>query len=406
MATPRRTPNRANGDGSISADKQRSTPTKKVWRVEYGPVGNRRTERVVGSRAKAADVLSQLREEAKATGLNGAVPHGGRKAWTVGTWVAYWKSNIVGARKGRHGDGLSENSLRREAWAVAEITRALGDKSLRTLKVEDVTDFLNKRAAGIGCQRRAWKHDSCKDVKNLLARALESAINLGYASAPNKAKLAGLPEHAVLAEKRDALSKADARTLYTAARKAGQVAKDNDVAGLVLALQLTTGLRPREAFTLTWGQVDMDAATLRINRTKTPGGRRTLQLSGAAMAVLTDARKAAQLSARSPRAYVFPGAVRSPHVHERQLIETLEAICEAEGVRIYPEDEDPRYPHPHEMRHTFASHLLSDGALVQRVAAIIGDTVPTVLRTYAHIIDRVQGAQDAHLVDALYGEAS
>ena len=198
MAATQR-PNRANGDGSVSKDKQRSRPDADVWRVEYGPRGNRRTERVRGSKRDALNVLAQLRNEAKTTGLNGAAPRGGRKAWTVGTWVDYWKANIVGARDGRHGDGLSASSLRREAWAIGEIHKALGDKSLRTLTVEDVTDFLNDRAAGIGCERRPWKQASCRDVKNLLGAGLrfrdQSWLRLGaeqgQARGPTRARRTG-----------------------------------------------------------------------------------------------------------------------------------------------------------------------------------------------------------------------
>ena len=122
-----------------------------------------------------------------------------------------------------------------------------------------------------------------------------------------------------------------------------------------------------------WGRIDLDQDTLRIDRTKTPTGRRTLQLSGAAKAVLQDARRLAELKARDPRAYVFPGLSTSPHVHERQLIEKMVELCEANDVYVYPGDEARRVPHPHELRHTFASHMLTDGAVPQRVAAILGD---------------------------------
>ena len=299
-----------------------------MFRVEYGPRGARRTERVKGTKRDGH------RHVGPSTGRGRGDRVGRRRAAgrppgvvTVGTWMDHWAVHVVGARKGRHGDGLSASSKRREAWAIGEIKKALGDRSLRTLTSEDVETFLGQRAVGIGCERRPWTQDSCKDVKNLLARALDAAINRGHTSAPNKARDAGIPGTAALPEKRDALDKADARALYRAARA------DGSPASLVLALQLTTGLRPGEAFGLQWGRVDMDEHTLRIARAKTPTGRRTLHLSDAAMAVLVEARRAAELRSRDPEAFVFPG-IRSPHVTEYALIAKLEALCTAEAITI------------------------------------------------------------------------
>ena len=395
----RRAAKRANGEGSVYKDRARSRPGAQVWRVSVvGPDGRRRTERITtGDRREALALRDRLRLEVEATGTGARPPRGGRKAWTVGTWLAYWRASVVGGREGRHGTGLAPNSLRREAWAAGEITRALGSLSLRTLCAEDVEAFLADRAAGIGTARRPWSAASCRDVRNLLARALDEAIERGHAPAPNKARVVkNMPAHARAAEGRFSLSADQAQRLYRAARE------DGSSAALVLALQLTTGMRPGEASAMQWGRVDLTGQTLRIDKAKTPTGARSLHLSGPALAVLRDALRTAELLARDPVAYVFP-AVKAPHVHPRLLIETLRALCAAEKISV--DSEHPRPPHPHELRHTFASLLLDQDVPPVKVADILGDKLETVLRVYAHKIRPVAGAGEAVHVAALYGEA-
>ena len=309
--TARRGPKRANGEGTVYRDRTRERPNgPRVWRcVVVGPDGRRRSERVTGTQKDAFAVRDRLRREVEATGTGTRPPRGGRKAWTVGTWLAYWRESVVGGREGIHGTGLSRSSLRREAWAAAEITKALGHHSLRSLAAEDVESFLAQRARGIGTERRPWSAASCKTVRNLLARALDEAIERGHAPAPNKARVVkNMPAHARRAEPQFSLTAAEAQALYKAARE------DGSAAGGVVALQLSTGMRPGEVQALQWGRVDLGAQTLHVHKAKTPSGIRTLFLPPPALVVLRDALRTAELRARDPEAYVFPGALRAAHV--------------------------------------------------------------------------------------------
>ena len=401
MTAPRGS-KRANGEGTVYLDKARSKPGAKVWRaVVVGPDGRRRSERVTGSKADGFALRDRLRREVEATGTGPRRPPGGRQAWTVGTWLAYWRESVAGGRKGRHGTGLSKKTLGREAWGAGEITKELGSHSLRTLAAEDVEQFLAARARGIGCERRPWSEASCRDVRNLLARALDEAIERGHAPAPNKARaVKHMPAHAAPAEERFSLSAVEAQSLYHAARRRG------DGPSLVVALQLATGLRPGEAMSLQWGRVDLSGAhTLRIDKAhaKTPNSIRTLHLPGPALVVLRDALRSVELRARDPLSYVFPGALRAAHVTERALIETLEDLCSDLAITV--DTDTPRPPHPHEMRHTFASLLLDQDVPPQKVAGILGDDLATVLRTYAHRIRPVAGESEAVHVAALFGAA-
>ena len=47
---------------------------------------------------------------------------------------------------------------------------------------------------------------------------------------------------------------------------------------------------------------------------------------------------------------------------------------------------------PHCLRHTYATNLLAHGMDVQTVAALLGDSVTTVIRTYIHYSDEMRKA--------------
>jgi site-specific recombinase XerD len=74
--------------------------------------------------------------------------------------------------------------------------------------------------------------------------------------------------------------------------------------------------------------------------------------------------------------YLFPGKKDGDH---RQDVKNLWAI-----VRKLAEIADVR---PHDLRHTFASHLVSDGASLTLVGALLGHTQPHTTQRYAHLAD-------------------
>jgi integrase len=42
--------------------------------------------------------------------------------------------------------------------------------------------------------------------------------------------------------------------------------------------------------------------------------------------------------------------------------------------------------HPHQLRHTYATHLLEAGTPIHHVAELLGDTVATVEAAYSHVL--------------------
>ena len=384
-------PKAANGDGSMYWDSERG-----VHRcVVVLPDGKRLTRRTKGPTvAEATALLADLKAEAKAFGPRPLA--GTRGSWTVGSWLTYWRANAIGKRKGRHGKGVSKSTLRREDWASDAITKAVGDIPLRQLVPEDVESFLSLRAMGVDVDRKAWSEDACYQVKNFLARSLDEAIERGHRSAPNPARRANVPTHAADPNRRSTLSPEVASRLYDAARSAGKASAS------VLALMVTTGLRPGEAIRVKWGHVDLDARSLHVPDAKTDNGIRTVHLSDPALAVMRDRRQAVGLVSRDPGAYVFPGDF-APHVCHYAIVDELARLCEAENIRVV---DFARAPRPHELRHTVASILLDADMSPQAVADMLGDDVATILRTYRHQLRAVAGEAAAAPMAQVFGKAS
>jgi site-specific recombinase XerD len=57
----------------------------------------------------------------------------------------------------------------------------------------------------------------------------------------------------------------------------------------------------------------------------------------------------------------------------------------------------------HTLRHSYGSRMLDGGASVTHVAAQMGDTPLTVIRTYAHVLQESDNANARELADRIFG---
>lgn len=146
-----------------------------------------------------------------------------------------------------------------------------------------------------------------------------------------------------------------------------------------LRLLLLTGARKTEVLGLRWAEVDFGRklATLPPERTKAGGktGARRIHLSAPAMSILARRRltcEALEVSERSP--YVFPGARGEGHA--TGLRRAFLPVCKAaglEGVRL------------HDLRHSFASFALADGASLFLIGKALGHANARTTERYAHL---------------------
>jgi integrase len=174
----------------------------------------------------------------------------------------------------------------------------------------------------------------------------------------------------------------------------------------IVAVDLATGLRRGELLALAWNNIDLDAATLRVERwleqtkaglgfkpPKTMHGKRTISLPPHAIKVLREHRRQQlelrlQLGLGKPDsdALVFANEDGTPML-PNNMTRRGQDVCISRGL--------PQVMF-HALRHTHASALIAAGIDVVKISRRLGHADPTVtLRTYAHLFDKVDTAASA-----------
>ena len=147
----------------------------------------------------------------------------------------------------------------------------------------------------------------------------------------------------------------------------------NQRAANIIRLLILTGARKGEVMTATWEQFDLQrgvwskpAHTTKQKRTEhTP-------LSDAATALLKEMRRTAPEDAT----YLFPGEVPGQPIQDiKKFWAEASLLANLPDVRI------------HDLRHTFASHLVSNGVSLPIVGRLLGHTQPQTTQRYAHLAD-------------------
>jgi integrase len=139
----------------------------------------------------------------------------------------------------------------------------------------------------------------------------------------------------------------------------------------ILMFLLSTGARLNEALTAQWSQIDVDSRVWKIpaksSKSKKP---RSVPLNDSALYVLQ------QLSTRSHSKYLFPSPARAvdvPYGPVTRVWHRIRKIAGVEKLRI------------HDLRHSFASLLVSGGRSLYEVQQILGHSDPKITMRYAHL---------------------
>jgi integrase len=147
-------------------------------------------------------------------------------------------------------------------------------------------------------------------------------------------------------------------------------AEGNDPRLLPLVrLALLTGMRQGELLGLRWNDVDLERGLASLPRTKS-GHPRSVALSAPAVELLRELAEHRVLG--WPEVFANPrrwGRPTYPHTGFKRAVERA-------GL------EDFRF---HDLRHTFASYLLSAGATLPELAAALGHRSLAMVQRYAHL---------------------
>jgi integrase/recombinase XerD len=145
---------------------------------------------------------------------------------------------------------------------------------------------------------------------------------------------------------------------------------------LLLALLYDCGLRVSELAGLRLGQVDLEAWLIRVQGKAdkerfVPFGE---EARAAIIAYLSESRHASRRASGNP--HLFPGA-RGGHLTRQRAWQIVKAHLRGAGVT--------RAVSPHTLRHSFATHLLDNGADLRAVQMLLGHADISTTQIYTHL---------------------
>lgn len=254
--------------------------------------------------------------------------------------------------------------------AIAAHLKAYFDQGapLHSVGVLESRGYVAARRAGIvgGGKRRKEKKGADATVRrelNMLVAAANHAVKW------KRLTLADLPQIELPTEERGAevmwLTK---EQLAEALSRAAMLAQKDEPTVIethlhdFVLLAYYTAARKRSIEKLTKFQVDL--ANGRINLM--PPGARTTKKRKPVVPIYDEIRPAIERLMETPGGYLFGGA----HDFYRQFRKLMAGM----GIEA----------HPHMLRHSRATHMLHDGEDIYKVARLLGDTLTTVDRVYAH----------------------
>ncbi len=254
--------------------------------------------------------------------------------------------------------------------------------SLGITKVGDITaKAINEVALEmINHQSHNTTNKCIKYLKSMLNWGVESEIILSNPIA--KIKL--LPNKRV--KLRRALTADEAKALIKEAPPSYS---------LIWRFFLSTGLRRNELTTLTWNNIDLEAKTVRVVKSKTEAGKRTIPLSPELVKELLKTKNKKGLVFKTQNDGIRTNnLIRELRRHMKRVLLTSQGIpCGTKMSRttiknnkeaINEIELDLQKIDIHALRYTFCTHLIGTGVDIKTVQSLMGHSSPEVtLRVYA-----------------------
>ncbi len=149
---------------------------------------------------------------------------------------------------------------------------------------------------------------------------------------------------------------------------------------LFVAVALETASRKKAIEQLRWSQVDLNAGVIHFQNdgnTRTNKRRVAVPISERLAAVLFKAKQTAETE------WVLINPYSIQHAFDRCKAAAFTATGNAKFMQVSP----------HALRHTWATLAARAGVPLFQIAGVLGDTLPTVMRVYAHHSpDHLRGA--------------
>jgi len=282
------------------------------------------------------------------------------------------------------------------------ILPALGTVPIRRLKVTQLEALYDSKLRPTNPDTKALAPKTVLEIHLIIRGALGDAVRRGMlkrniATVAHAPRLRSIPKHEAQA--------------WTAAQLQAFL---HSAAGhrcfAALWVAACTGMRRSELLGLRWGDIDLNAATISINRGlvaigyelhesrgKTTNSRRCIDIGPTTVDILSSWhawQNAEQRAARTePSGYVFTGTDGGP-IHPHSISQTFERISRRAGLPII------RF---HDLRHTHATLSIKDHVPVKVVSERLGHATPAfTIDTYQHVLPGMQ-AEAAAGFEALIG---
>jgi integrase len=233
-------------------------------------------------------------------------------------------------------------------------------KFLHAITEKDIDDYLILRRDMPTRWEKKRSGASVNRELNDLSPIFSLAVRMGMIEKNPASKARRLPE---AKNRLRYLTLEEAATLLDLARKR----RSKDIYLLVL-MALDTGLRRGEMFNLKWEDIDYMQGQIWIRETKNATPR---------YAPMSDRVREELL--RRPRRidsdFIFPGRANGKTL-SNGVREVFVDLCQRAGIK------DFRF---HDLRHTFASHLVMAGIPLHTVGELLGHKTPGMTMRYAHL---------------------
>lgn len=375
---------RARGDGSITQRKDgRWSAILELDRGEDGK--RRRLQHYAGSRREAAAWLKDALRDRDAGRLAAKKPpllKDHLNAWLAQIVVPFLRDCT---------------SLQYESTVRVHLIPAFGHLPVPDLTTRAVQTFLNeKSAAGLA-------PGTVRMLKQCLNGAYKAAIRWEITDR-NPTRGVTLPKMKPAAP--HVFTEPEARAFLAAVQ--------GDRMEAIYTVAMAVGLRRGEALGLRWSDVDLDAATLRVEQAvcvgrkglqvqglKTPASRRTFSLPAVAVAALRRhrARQQQERLLAGPGAWQDSGLVFTTRtggpVHPSTLNRWFKRTLQRAGL-----------PHQrfHDLRHACATLLLAQGVPARVVMDLLGHSgIAITLNLYSHVLPAMRSAAADAMDRALSG---
>ncbi|MBX3439833.1 MAG: site-specific integrase [Planctomycetaceae bacterium] len=377
---------RGNGEGSIT---QRSDG-RWMARITTGhkPGGARIVRTVYGKTKRDVQEKLMALQHQKATGtLTDA------SKMTVAEWLNHWHEHVSrpAVRATTH---LSYGGI-----IAKHLISALGRLKLTALMPAHVQSLYSAMEAnGYSGRMRQLTHA-------VLRRALKIAMRQGMVSR-NVCDAVEPPR----VQKREMVTLTPEQATAFLKAAAGDEASGQKESPLhaLFVLALTTGLRQGELFCLHWGDIDLDNATLSVQRTlievqgklsfgppKSTKSRRTINLPGVAVDALWNHKAKMLTAGQGANPLVFcdsRGGLLRKSNFMRNDFKPLLVTAGVPNVRF------------HDLRHTSATLMLAEGVPAKLVQERLGHSqISLTLDTYSHVLPEMD-RRAAETFDRVFGK--